>query len=285
MNHAYSADQLLQFEVVKRHAKVIASSPDFWNDGDVNLLPDTDAVKINLLRIRAKAALHGSDCEKGLAGRTWFSHRGYEPFERTLQFVRAHDVVLRQFMNLNAGLADGAKDTFKNRGHYLTKAMLEHPWAAENAGRWVIPARWPSYVAARRLADQWTIGYEEYIGVGFTAMNLRGWKLANTNSPALLASRKIFGGEDNYVDATIAGIIVKRYADTPRRCLDDRFRAAAFAGEPVQWEHLRFFAKELQRVNGRMAETKWRQYVRIGELPDVTFADALAFGAAARHDM
>lgn len=272
-----SAIQKLQIEI-------IAASPgididlDFWKKGDVSVLTH-DTLKIKLFEIRARAELEREPIESELDRKCWFAYRRLDAFERTLRFVQAHDAVLLRGIDLNAELSDWSRRQRKERGSYLSPAQLEHPFCICKNGRWQRLGSWSSYVEARRKADRYCFDYTDYIAAGMAAAAKRGWNMATGNAPSHLASQKLFMGNDNYRDATIAGILLKQHEAEPRRCHEPEFQPGAYVGGDLQRAYWRFFAKELLRI-GRseiMARQKWRLYLKAGLVPArLTFEDAIS---------
>ena len=282
---AFDETTMLKLKLIAEASDVVGDDPQFWSRGDVNRFPKL-AQRQTALRIRAKEQLLADPKEELVENKAWFPHRRLDPFARTLQFVFEYDQALLRYMDLNADASEGQRQLYRLRGHYQTQAQLACPWAITERkhGHVRMSPRWTSFVRARRTADSMVLPYADFIDASLVAAGKRGWAHAYCNNPAQLNNAKLMGGCDKYTDATIAGILLKKYATEPRLCHDDYFRAAQWAEDPIQVAYYRFLARELMRVNDQnffASAIAWKRYVKFDIVPQVLdFESVLASSAA-----
>ena len=282
---AFDETSMLKIRLIAEASDVVGNDPHFWTDGDINRFPKI-AQRQTALRIRAKEQLLENPQEVQLDDKAWFPHRRLGAFERTLQFVFEYDRALMRYMNLNADVSDDQRQLYRLRGHYQSQAQLACPWAITERknGHVRMSPRWTSFVRARRTADSMALPYEDFIDASMVAAGRRGWAHAYCNNPTQLNNAKLMGGCDKYTDATISGILLKKYATEPRLCYDDYFRAEQWREDPIQVAYYRFLARELMRVNDQnffASALVWSRYVKFDIVPQVLeFESVLAASAA-----
>jgi hypothetical protein len=219
-----------------------------------------------------------AEVEAQLKNLAWFPYRTMTPFDRACEFVRAFEAVMcLRATNLMQTAGCG------KRSRYLKAEALQAPWIektkpnSKEAKKGIplkLSPRWKWWMGARRLADLRGYQYEDFVHAAVDATVMRGWPVFQPNN---LCDRRLHGGKDFFVEATIPALIFEKYAQTIRWCDEAFFQAAAYTGDPLQHAYFRFIAAELVRLHGRSqrAERAFKAYQKDGRIAVALDFDSL----------